>query len=277
MAFRAYRDPNMESESQYMNIANDKRPNHEVIYSILLDQDEITWQTLLYELVKTEQMDPWDIDVSKLVRTYIDVVKKMKEMDLRVSGKVVLAAAILLKIKSNRLLKDDIAQFDNMLSGQDEESLFDEEGVPDGKGRIRYDGLRLIPKTPQPRARKVSIYDLVEALQQALETKRRRLLRMPNVPEMTIPERKIDISVLMKNLHKRIMGFFTSDKGAKLTFTQLVPSDRREDKIMTFIPLLHLSSNRKIDLYQERPFEEIEIRLSNVREINKELGDLGEA
>ncbi|MFC1730890.1 segregation/condensation protein A [candidate division KSB1 bacterium] len=267
----------MEKEQPQLISIDSNKPHHETIYDILLDQDEITWQSLIHELVKTNQMDPWDIDVSQLSRTYIDVVKKMKEMDLRVSGKVVLAAAILLKIKSTRLLKEDITQFDNMMSGQDEDSLFDEEGLSgEERRKIRYDGLRLIPKTPQPRARKVSIYDLVEALQQALETKRRRLLRERDVPQMEIPEKKIDISVLMKNLYGKVLSFFTSDSGAKLTFSQLIPSERKEDKIMTFIPLLHLCNNRKIDLHQEKPFEEIEIRVSNVREINKELGDLGE-
>jgi len=252
------------------------KPHHETIYSMLLEGDEITWQSLLYELVKTEQMDPWDIDVSQLARRYINVVKKMSAMDLRVSGKVVLAAAILLKIKSTRLLEEDLTQFDNLISGESEESLLQEEGVEPSKGRMKFDGLRLIPKTPQPRARKVSIYDLVEALQEALEVKRRRLLREDYVPDMQIPEKKYDISQLMSSLYQRVMGFFTSSAGSKLTFEQLVPSDRKEDKILTFIPLLHLANNLKVDLMQETPFGEIEIRLSNAREINKELGDITE-
>lgn len=265
----------VEQPQHILDSINSGKPYHEIIYSFLLDEDEITWQSLIYELVKTEQMDPWDIDVSQLAKIYIDVVKKMQKMDLRVSGKVVLAAAILLKIKSTRLLKEDIAQFDNMLSGQDEESLLDAEALDPGKGKIKYEGLKLIPKTPQPRARKVSIYDLVEALQQALEVKRRRILRESYVPEMHIPEKKYDISELMKNVYQRVVGFFTSESGAKLTFMQLVPSDRKEDKILTFIPLLHLSNHRKLDLIQEIPFGEIEIRLSNTREINKELGEIG--
>lgn len=256
---------------------NSGKPHHEIIYNLLTDEDEITWQSLLYELVKTERMDPWDIDISQLAKSYIEVVKKMQQMDLRVSGKVVLATAILLKIKSTRLLDEDIVQFDNMLSGQDEESLLEAEGAELGKGKMRYEGLKLIPKTPQPRSRKVSIYDLVEALQQALEVKRKRLLRESYVPDMSIPEKKYDISELMKNVYQRVVGFFTSESGAKLTFMQLVQSDRKEDKIITFIPLLHLANNRKIDLLQEIPFGEIEIRLSNSREINKELGEIGEA
>jgi chromatin segregation and condensation protein Rec8/ScpA/Scc1 (kleisin family) len=42
--------------------------NHEKIFEILFNKDEVTWQSLLYELVKTEQMDPWDINVSMLTK-----------------------------------------------------------------------------------------------------------------------------------------------------------------------------------------------------------------
>ena len=245
---------------------------HERIFGILFNNDEITWQSLLYDLVKKEQMDPWDVDVSLLANKYIDVVKKMKELDLRVSGKVVLAAAILLKIKSTRLLEDDILQFDNLLSGQDEESLLEGESlVGPGKGRIKYEGLRLIPKTPQPRARKVSVFDLVEALQQALDVQRRRAERIP-VINIQIPEKKYDISILMSSIYKRVMDFFTSDSGARLTFSQLVPSEEKTAKVLTFIPLLHLSNARKVDLVQEVPFADFEIRLSNVKEIDREIG-----
>src|SRR3989338_10796337 len=97
---------------------------HDKIFELLLDKDEITWQTLLYELVKTEQMDPWDIDISMLTKKYIATIRKLKELNLRISCKVLLAAAILLRIKSNRLLNEDLTEFDRLIAGQ-EESLDD--------------------------------------------------------------------------------------------------------------------------------------------------------
>src|SRR3989338_4838947 len=138
---------------------------YEQIYEILNNKDDITWQTLLIELVKSEQMDLWDIDVSMLSKKYIEVIKHLKELDFNISGKMVLAAAILLRIKSKRLLENDIEHFDQMMSGEDEDSLYDEQGIgPEGKQFQRVKGIRLIPKTPQPRRRKVSIYELMEAL-----------------------------------------------------------------------------------------------------------------
>ena len=91
---------------------------HDRIFSILLSKaDEVTWQSIIYELVKTEQMDPWDIDVSVLTQKYIDMLRGLKEHDFRVSGKVLLAAAILLKMKSNKLVGEDLSELDRLLIG----------------------------------------------------------------------------------------------------------------------------------------------------------------
>jgi len=99
---------------------------YEQIYEILNNKDDITWQTLLIELVKSEQMDPWDVDISKLTQRYIETVKNMKEMNYFISGKVLLASALLLKIKSNRLVEEDLSNFDSFLFHQDNE--FEELG-----------------------------------------------------------------------------------------------------------------------------------------------------
>lgn len=255
-----------------------RQENHDQILEILSNKDEITWQSLLFELVKSEQMDPWDIDVSLLSKKYLFTIKKLKEMDLVFSGKVVLAAALLLKIKSTRLLNEDMDHFDNLISGKSEDLLY-EDSIADSGERQKIDisGIGLIPRTPQPRKRKVSIYDLVDALRLALETDRRRLLRIRPI-EMIIPENTFDISAAMKTLYAKISEFFVSGKSAKLTFADLVPSEEKKDKILTFIPLLHLTNQRKIDLMQDIPFGEIEVRLNTEKQVEKELAqELGES
>ena len=83
------------------------------IYKMITDQDDVSWQTVLYDLVKTEQMNPWDLDISLMTQKYIETVKQMKEANLKISGKVVLASAILLKIKSKRMIGEDMTAMDN--------------------------------------------------------------------------------------------------------------------------------------------------------------------
>jgi len=258
-------------------IPNSNGNKEEQIFDIVFNQDEVTWQSILMDLVKSEQMDPWDIDVSILAKKYIDRIKKLKEKaDLRISGKVVLAAAILLKIKSTRLLKEDIAQFDNLLSGEDVESLYDEnlQGGDNLIDRSKYKELRLVPKTPQPRKRKVSIYDLLEALEKALDIEKKRRLRIPPAVKMEIPEKKIDLSELMGKLYLKVLGWFKKDEQKDIFFSELVPDKSRLGKIYTFIPLLHLTNQRKIDLDQEREFADFKVKVikDNIdKEIAKEL------
>jgi chromatin segregation and condensation protein Rec8/ScpA/Scc1 (kleisin family) len=42
-----------------------------------------TWRELLIELVDTSQLDPWDIDIIKVVDSYIAAIRKMQVMDLQ--------------------------------------------------------------------------------------------------------------------------------------------------------------------------------------------------
>ena len=85
------------------------------ILELLLERDEITWQSIILDLVKTQEVDPWDIDISLLSQKYLEIVRKLKEANLFVSGKVLLASALLLKIKSERLLSEDFVALDNLL------------------------------------------------------------------------------------------------------------------------------------------------------------------
>jgi len=241
------------------------------VFNIIFENDEISWQTILKELVKSEQMNPWDIDVSLLAKRYIEMLKQMKEADLRVSGKVILAAALLLRIKATRLLEDEVSQFDALLEGEDETLVLDDEEMQKpGVNRALYKRLKLYPRSPQPRKRKVSIQDLLEALQKALNTKKRRLDRVPIV-DVQIPEKKYDISQTMDKLFQRIEEYLKEKK--KVKFSDLTPNDAEKmAKVYTFIPLVFLSNTGKIDLVQEEHFGEINILLhENEEAIEQEL------
>ena len=227
------------------------------IFDIILKGDEVTWQSLILDLVRVENMDPWDLDISKLAQRFIEMLRKMQELDLRISGKVILAAAIMLKMKSNYLMERDLLAFDKLMHPDEytEDALYD-EGVkrPD----IDLSQVRLIPKTPQPRKRKVSIYDLVDALKQALEVKNRRRQILESI-QIPLPGKKIDISIIIEDLFGKIEKLFSQNK--KVKFTQLVPSMDKKDVVGVFLPVLHLSNQQRISLEQQNHFGEIEISL----------------
>ncbi len=230
---------------------------------LLLNQEDVTWKTILYDLVRTEQMDPWDINITLLTKKYIEAIKSMQQHDFRISGKVLLAAAFLLKIKSAHLVDHDIAQLDKLLNQSEELSEEEfQEGIENGRSARDRQQFTLIPRNPQPRNRKVSINDLVNALQHAMATKKRILERQRPV-KFIIPERKIDIMEAIRDIYHKVVFYTNKDQTEKLTFTRLLPPRAgRQEKVYTFLPLLHLQNEQKIEMVQAHPFDEIYVTLA---------------
>ncbi len=233
------------------------------VLDLLMQKDEITWQTILYDLVKSGEINTWDIDISVLSHRYLEIIKKMHELNLFISGKVLLASAILLRIKSERLITEGIGTLDNLMFPPPEMEDLD-QFLEHGSKRITLDAdPKLTIKTPQARKRKVTMNDLIAALEKALDVNERRILRHADrhsIPEnLIVPQKPVDITQVIKELYEKIRLVFA--KKERLTFSELIPSDRKEDKVATFIPLLHLANQEKVDLNQEEHFGEIEIRL----------------
>jgi segregation and condensation protein A len=234
------------------------------IFDLILNEEEVGWKTILYDLVKSEEMDPWDVNISLITKKYIDLIKKMQEHDLKVSGKIVLAAAFLLKIKSNHLIDHDISNLDRLLN-QNEEVLdddmleeFQEALEKQAREKQKY---QLIPRQPQPRNRKVSIQDLVSALQRAMESKKRTLAKQRPV-KYNMPNRGVDIMEVISDVYHKIIYYTKKKDAKKLTFSQLLPANAsKQDKVYTFLPLLHLENQRRVDTEQKGPFAEIHVRL----------------
>lgn len=237
--------------------------DHDHILKMLMKDDEITWQSIIIELVKSEKMDPWNVDVSRLTKRYLEIVKKIRETNFFLSGKVLLAAALLVKIKSHRLVTEDLSNFDNLLFHVEDplEGLEDYMDVPD---RANVEAPPLAIKTPQARKRIVTVQDLIGALEKALEVNKRRVMRREYWESRSappLPEKKVNISDLIKDVFERIKSMFRRKE--VVTFSRLLPEGEvgKREKIVTLLPLLHLDNQEKINLVQEIPFEEIYIKL----------------
>ena len=232
------------------------------IFSLLVDQQEISWKSLMYDLVRQEGMNPWDVDVSRLAQLYLDRLQQMKEIDLHVSGKVVLAAAILLRLKSKRLVGEDVNEFDRLIAVSETQQFYDEleQQLVSGEDRAIAENIELLPRTPQPRARKVSIYELVRALEKALEVKKRRLWNALPPGQVSIPKNVFDVQEATVQLYAKIVQCF-AQQNAHVTFSSIVRSREKQDVIYTFIPLLQLSHQQKVELLQQEHFGDIHISL----------------
>jgi segregation and condensation protein A len=251
-----------------MAVPEQKRRAQEQIFEILFEHDEITWKQIIFGLIDSEQMDPWDIDISRIAQKFLVMLKKLKQMDFRISGKIVLASAILLKMKSTKLMEEEIAALDHLIHSAEEPvdlGLFGELPVEgalliDQNGKGNRPGL--VVRTPQPRKRKVSVYDLVEALEKALETDARRVREPPKlIKEAKAPQDHVDMSAIIREVYDKVNHHYKQRNAALLTFEDLIPSQEREDKVLTFIPLLHLDFQRKLDLEQRSHFGAINVHL----------------
>jgi len=242
--------------------------NSDKIFNILFEGDEVTWQSIIQDLVKSGEIDPWNVDIGILSTKYLEMLSKLKKMDFRISGKVVLAAAILLKIKSNRLMGEEMSHFENLLRQPEEVEMLDDYLEPaDLNEQLaalekNKEKPKLIPRTPQPRERKVTIFDLIDALQHTLEYRKRKVSRVVAVaPEVKAPEHTRDITEIIREVFGTIKQHFRDNKKEKVNFEELAPSESKEDKILTFIPLLHLTNQRKIDIEQEQHLGPIYVKM----------------
>ena len=232
------------------------------LYDLLTGRDT-SWQQIIYDLIQSEQLDPWDIDLALLTKSYIDKIKELEETEFYISSKIFLAAAILLRIKSELLIKRYIRSLDEILFGKPEEK----EKAP---FYIELEDVDLFPRTPLPRQRKVTLQELMSALNKAIDTEQRRIKKEIDIRQalknaaIVLPTRTINLREKIREIYNKILAFFSSKQEQQLTFSQLAGTNKIE-RIGTFVPLLHLDFHQKIDLDQQEHFGEIYITMKKFR------------
>lgn len=256
--------PQKISQNQFYDVITSRKPD---------------WQAVIYELIYTEQLDPWDIDIVLLTRRYFEKIAELEEADFYISSKVLLAAALLLRIKSEYLLNKYIKSVDEILFGRKEDKKPLIERIQIDENELPL----LIPKTPLPRLKKVTLNELITALNNAIETESRRIKRevaikrAKKLSEIDFPSfRKIDLKDRIKQFYARILTKIKknnkepSKESNKVSYSNLVGIEK-EEKLACFLPLLHLSNTRKLWLEQENHLEEIWIYLYEYFKKNKEM------
>lgn len=207
-----------------------------------------TWRELLIELVENKRLDPWDIDISEMLDGYIEVIKRMKVLDLRVPANVILAASILLRMKSESLA---------IAYTRQEEAM---EEAPQGAARPAVEVPSLLMNRAQP-GRKITLQELIDALDSAMkveDTRKRHIEEIQLPISITIAD---DIDSRTGSVHAMLRS--KADRLGMATFSALAQGFATvEDRLLKlFVPLLYLAQNDIITLAQEELFGEIIIRL----------------
>ena len=66
----------------------------------------------------------------------------------------------------------------------------------------------------------------------------------------------------MKQVYKHVREYFTLNNKRMMKWSALVPDGAdRQTRMYTFIPLLHLGNQRKLDLHQKSSFADFDISL----------------
>jgi len=206
-----------------------------------------TWKDLLINLVETSKLDPWNVDISKIVRNYILVIKEMKLMDLSIPANIVFAASFLLKLKS-----DSISIF------REEEEIIEDIDIIE---RIIPDIPELVPRMRQPPHRKITLNELMNALDDVLKIENKREKYFSEL-EKVLPV-IIDPNDMDKKMERAYkMAIDNSDNYGMVMFDKLI-KNMDSDLILLdmFVPLLFLDYNGKISLIQEVFFGDIIIKI----------------
>lgn len=231
----------------------------------LLFSRELGWQEIIYDLINTEQLDPWDVNIVILSDKYLKKINNLEEADFFVSSKVLLAAALLLRIKSEILLNKYIKSIDEILFGKKEEKRYTMERI-----ELDEEIPELIPKSPMPRFRKVTIKELLESLNKAIITENRRIKKTIinrnalRESSISLPKKTISIKDKIKEIYDNLYIHFQDNEGKhKVPFSEFIPQTK-EERISSFSSLLHLENQSKIWLDQKDHFGEIHIWLKHI-------------
>lgn len=236
----------------------------------LLFVEKLSWQQIIYDLIRTEQLDPWDIDISILSNKFLEKVRELEEANFFVSSQVLLAASLLLRLKSEILLDHYIPSLDAVLFGKKaEQKKYSQDRI-----ELDEEVPGLVLRTPLPRFRKVTLDELMSALGHAINTENRRIRKVVVARQqeletaLSLPRHRINIKDRINVVHSKLKKIFAT-REEKLAFSE-ISGKSNEERVATFIPLLHLDNQHKIWLEQHGHFEEIWILLKHIYEKQNE-------
>ncbi len=226
---------------------------------------------LLVEMAAKGDIDPKNIDIIDVTDKFLRAIAAAPKENLRQSGKTLFHASVLLRMKADALLVDNLDD----LNGGDDYLDFDEDGAP-----IIYDANNMPiarqitladlekalvrrANNKQMRQRKVTLEQLIEALREAEHIERTRATKerkpmidlegqaevndFDDILELAHDE---DIEVVISRIEQILIKHFISEE--MLPLAQIIRAmGERGDWVDAFLAVLFLSNAGKITLEQE--------------------------
>ncbi|MCS7118920.1 MAG: ScpA family protein [Archaeoglobaceae archaeon] len=199
-------------------------------------------------MAKKGEIDPWNIDVIDVTDKFLKKIEEVRKLDLRISGRVLLYAAILIRMKADAIAPQP------SLDESDVEIIKDTDFWDVDEGEIED-----LFRVQKRRVRKIStLKDLIKELKkaEAIEKKRKKRREVDmgfvtSIPhDESIEERVAEIAEMLRKILQ---------KKDFVTLFSLV--DTKERLVDLYISLLYLVQKGQFQVYQKDFYGDIEIRM----------------
>jgi len=234
-------------------------------YKVQFEVFEGPLDLLLY-LIKKEEVDIYEVNLTRLATQFIEYIDVMRLLDLDIAGEFLVMASTLMYIKSRELLPKDL-QVENAVEEEGEDprwelirqlvayKKFKDAAVQLQVREIAQENIfpRLpvrpdLPTAVPERKQEASIFDLINAVNEVLK----RISKREDLRE--IFEDKWSVSEKIEELIKSI-----AEKGA-LKFSELFSTaTSRSEVVCTFLAMLELIRLKQLVCLQTEDFGSIEI------------------
>ena len=241
-------------------------------YKVQFEVFEGPLDLLLY-LIKKEEVDIYEVNLTKLATQFIEYVDLMRQFDLEVAGEFLVMASTLMYIKSRELLPvEQQVQVEPEEEGEDprwelirqlvEYKKFKDAAAklqvleekqehifPRVPGKVQFETIEETPAKPE-----VGIFDLLNAVNVILKR-----IGDKEAGTREIYEDKWTVSEKMEFVLQTIAA------RAAVKFTELfATAANRAEVVCTFLALLELIRLKQLACVQPEPFAEIEISKAEI-------------
>lgn len=137
---------------------------------------------ILVDMAKLGEINPWDVDLEKVTSKYLQFVSSNQGDSLKEAGRAIFYASVLLRMKSDFLLEESQDALRIGLHKElDDDALLEEELNSHNVKQITFDDLESAIRrkyiSKAKRFRKLTLKDLIKALQEAKEEEETRIYR----------------------------------------------------------------------------------------------------
>ncbi len=236
--------------------------------------DQVDGIEILVGMAKSGKIDPWNVDIVDVTDKYLAHLFQMKAQNLRLTGRTLLFAAILLRLKSNVLEGIDVNQIEGIEEEHPDDFEFndgpwDDEEINTNNVISLDEVLQRRTSIRLNRSRMVNLKDLIKQLQfyeeldrkQSLKNAHERAKRRVRSYARLTPDDIVNlahdeyIEKSVEVLHENLKRIFETQEKVELTTLTLLGLD----KISAYIALLFLTAepDSDVDLYQEEFYGEL--------------------